>query len=533
MNLKIGIDFDNTIVSYDRVFHQYALQRHWIDSTVPVSKNSVRNSIREKLGNEVWIKLQAIVYGDGMKEAEFTPGAEAFLRWCQKQSIPFYIISHKTQYAAIDRTKDLRKSAMDWMKTHGFFSQSCLDLKLGEQIFFEATREEKFERMKSCGITHFIDDLQEVLLDHRFPYPIEPIYYNPRYESYQGNLRSFATWNAISDYLSGINEMSLGLADFFKSKFDEMVDTSSTIGSGPNRRSYKIRTNRNTYFVKSYSLRHEDPRKPWINEFRSLNFLIHHHFDNIPVPILLDEEKKISVFSFINGSHFDVNEISQADIDKVLAFFVELQKYRSSALEHNIQSASEAFFSIDDHLHHIHERLTKLSLSKHRAFAEFFKGELTTTWSEVKDLVVSEAKQSDYDISQTLPSSSRVLSPSDVGFHNILKEEKTGKLIFIDFEYFGFDDPIKMMCDFMLEPALPLPKSLKNMWIKKFSIALNLTANDQARFKLLYPIISFKWCLIVLNVFLNGAEESILRKQLEKSKEMIEGLQTELKSFVH
>ena len=43
-----------------------------------------------------------------------------------------------------------------------------------------------------------------------------------------------------------------------------------------------------------------------------------------------------------------------------------------------------------------------------------------------------------------------IISPSDFGFHNVIN--KNNKLFFIDFEYAGLDDPIKLICDFYCQP---------------------------------------------------------------------------------
>ena len=32
-----------------------------------------------------------------------------------------------------------------------------------------------------------------------------------------------------------------------------------------------------------------------------------------------------------------------------------------------------------------------------------------------------------------------------------------GSFVFIDFEYYGWDDPAKMIADFYLQPAVPVP----------------------------------------------------------------------------
>ena len=43
-----------------------------------------------------------------------------------------------------------------------------------------------------------------------------------------------------------------------------------------------------------------------------------------------------------------------------------------------------------------------------------------------------------------------IASPSDVGIHNTLKQQK--KLYFIDFEYSGIDDFSKLAADWILQP---------------------------------------------------------------------------------
>ena len=49
-----------------------------------------------------------------------------------------------------------------------------------------------------------------------------------------------------------------------------------------------------------------------------------------------------------------------------------------------------------------------------------------------------------------------ILSPSDFGFHNVIKKNK--KLFFFDFEYAGMDDPVKLISDFICQPDYQLSK---------------------------------------------------------------------------
>ena len=67
--MVIGIDFDNTLVCYDRLFQQVALERGLIPVDFPANKLEVRNHLR-KIGLEnEWTEMQGIVYGPQLNEA--------------------------------------------------------------------------------------------------------------------------------------------------------------------------------------------------------------------------------------------------------------------------------------------------------------------------------------------------------------------------------------------------------------------------------------------------------------------------------
>ena len=174
-------------------------------------------------------------------------------------------------------------------------------------------------------------------------------------------------------------------------------------------------------------------------------------------------------------------------------------------------------------------RLTKLSeVKNHKPFTNFLNTSLFPFWQTLKNHIFTTISQLKISLNETLPLAERTLSQSDVGFHNILGEEKSNRLIFIDFEYFGWDDPVKMMCDFILQPAMPLPTQYHPIFIEKMLESLPYRDKLGQRFKLIFPLLGFKWCLIMLNPFLPerrqklGKDEDILLKQrLQKSKEKL------------
>jgi hypothetical protein len=92
----------------------------------------------------------------------------------------------------------------------------------------------------------------------------------------------------------------------------------------------------------------------------------------------------------------------------------------------------------------------------------------------------------------------RTLSPSDFGFHNALLR-RGGGLVFLDLEYFGWDDPVKLISDFLLHPGMSLSFASKQRYA---AAMLHEFPEAAARFEAVHPMYGLKWCLIVLNEFL-------------------------------
>jgi len=172
---RIGIDFDNTIIAYDQVFCTTAKQCGLIGPDFVGSKRAVRDAIRLLPDGELaWQRLQGQVYGKGIGGATLIPGVDAFLRRCRAEGCSMSIISHKTEYGHYDPERvNLREAARKWMTANGL-----LDGEFGipsSKVFFEGTRAEKLARIAALSCTHFIDDLEEVLLDPAFPSKVDRI----------------------------------------------------------------------------------------------------------------------------------------------------------------------------------------------------------------------------------------------------------------------------------------------------------------------------------------------------------------------
>ena len=114
----------------------------------------------------------------------------------------------------------------------------------------------------------------------------------------------------------------------------------------------------------------------------------------------------------------------------------------------------------------------------------------------------------------------RTLSPSDFGFHNAL-ETQSGEIFFLDFEYFGWDDPAKTVCDFLLHPGMALSPSLKLQFATSLVRGLPWSQGLRERVAAYYPLFGLKWCLILLNEFLPN---QILRRRFAGSRSRTAGV---------
>ena len=174
----IGVDFDNTIVTYDEVFHRAARDAGLIPADLPATKSHVRNHLRGQDREAEWTALQGTVYGVAIRNASAFPGVREFFRDMVGQGWRILIVSHKTQYPYAGPKHDLHAAARDWLERQGFFDRDQVGLPKGA-VFLETTLAGKLSRIGKCGCTHFIDDLPEVLGHAEFPAPVTPVLFDP------------------------------------------------------------------------------------------------------------------------------------------------------------------------------------------------------------------------------------------------------------------------------------------------------------------------------------------------------------------
>ena len=278
-------------------------------------------------------------------------------------------------------------------------------------------------------------------------------------------------------------------------------------------------------------------------EFAALEFLNQREIECVPQPIIFDKANHCAVFEYIEGSKVNSREVGERDISQLSNFLSRLDDLKNDPDSSRLPKAAEACFSVHAIVDNLETRMARLIAEDDPSKArveEFLTSKFgpvfrrTITWCEEKTANAGTSMNDELGLEH------RTLSPSDFGFHNSLRRGN-GRLVFLDFEYFGWDDPAKMVSDFLLHPAMELSPSLKARFVA------NVAGKNQVfleRLETLFPLFGLKWCLILLNPFLHQyrvqrglADESpsaqiiVLERQLEKAKLMLSNIERESYRF--
>ncbi len=273
------------------------------------------------------------------------------------------------------------------------------------------------------------------------------------------------------------------------------------IYGGGNNRSYLMTSDKNRYFLKHYFKDQNDPRDRVRADYEFSSFAWSKGVRCIARPIAFSLDNSIGIYEYIHGRKLEEHEIDEKYVTKSLEFILTLNKNKTHQDAKGISVASEACFSIAEHLRRVNVRMLKLKEiivndDIDAGASEFVNKELLLEWLKIKDFLYSTGEL----IYQDINPRDRLLSPSDFGFHNALLTENN-EIKFFDFEYAGWDDPAKLVCDFFSQPAVPIAMKYFN----EFSSAIaNLTSDPEEtkkRIEKLLPLIRIKWCCIILNCF--------------------------------
>lgn len=317
----------------------------------------------------------------------------------------------------------------------------------------------------------------------------------------------------------------------------ETVTGIEKLPGGANSEVFRILTDRNNEFIaKKYHRRKGDARDRLSTEFFGLSFLWEKGIRNIPEPILACKESCIALYKFIKGTKIRPGEIVLNDVDEAADFAERLHALVDSKGADTQPIASEACFSVQAYINCVDGRVDNLKKAiKKDPISDLLRVYLEDDFMPFFDAAKKEAKRRaerlSIDIDENLHKNEQTLSVSDFGFHNVIKSDN-GHLFFLDFEYYGWDDPAKMIADFYLQPAVPVPLNYRARFFEKVRKNYREDTKLEKRLSIIYPILGLKWCLITLNVFFcinNGeSDKTICLKHLAKALSKLQEIKHEM-----
>jgi hypothetical protein len=525
--MLVGVDFDNTIVCYDRLFHTLAVERNLIPPETPVNKTAVRDYLRSVGREGEWTKLQGVAYGPEIQRAEPFPGVLDFFRECKRRGIPTVIVSHKTKYPYRGRRYNLHKAARGFLKAHGFLDTSVTGLT-DDRVFLELSKEAKLERIAAAGCTHFIDDLPEFLSETTFPTAARRILFDPEHR-YPPNERwtPVAAWSEVPAVVDGVEEnrsttetISTPVGTSPPLPDDAAVRALLTQAGSPgddarlepvagsgNNRGFRVTASDGRRFFLKWYFRHPDDRRDRLGtETAFIAFCRRHGVDDVPQLLARDEAAGLALYEFVDGRRLKPEEIDEAAVAAALEFYRRVNAHREADDAESLPIASEACFSLQEHIERIGGRVQKLveaasASGADRALRHFVRERLAPAWSEVYERLDRLYPIEGVGRQSQLSEDDRRLSPSDFGFHNALRGAD-GRIRFIDLEYAGWDGPTKLVCDFFCQVQVPVPRKFWSPFVETVAAELSWPAEFMRRASALLPAYRVKWCCIALNVFL-------------------------------
>lgn len=175
--MKLGFDFDNTIVCYDRAIRLLAEEMFKLPDEIPRTKDGLRSFLRSEDREEEWTLFQGELYGPGMRYAQPFNGAVKTLQQLDNAGHELTIISHRSKWPYAGERYDLHEAAQVWVAKH--LNEADLFTKCETEVLFLESKSEKIAKIAELGCSVFLDDLPEVLDNPEFPTSTTGVLFSP------------------------------------------------------------------------------------------------------------------------------------------------------------------------------------------------------------------------------------------------------------------------------------------------------------------------------------------------------------------
>jgi hypothetical protein len=313
------------------------------------------------------------------------------------------------------------------------------------------------------------------------------------------------------------------------------VEVGRLATGGRNSRIWRVGDGVRSFALKQYPSRRDDPRDRLSTEVGALRLMERYHIDTVPRVLGIDGERGFALLSWIDGGA--VAEVSDADIDAAIAFLAAIHKLRGTPWATEQPPAAEACLSGAEIERQIAARLSGLRkiAGEEKELVDFVDYSFAPQFAAQCRKAQASTTAAGLAFDAELPQEWRSLVPSDFGFHNSLRRPD-GSLAFVDFEYFGWDDPVKLTADILLHPGRTLPAPQRARFRRGATQLYGGDPGLAVRLAAYLPLFGLRWVLILLNEFIperwqrrvlagdEGSWTEAKARQLRRAREFLAAL---------
>ena len=305
------------------------------------------------------------------------------------------------------------------------------------------------------------------------------------------------------------------------------------VRKGGNSRVFKVTTAAGAFALKKYPP--NDQRDRQGAEARALAFFARAGIARTPRLLAADYAARISLLSWLAGAAMP--DLADADVAQFAAFQIDLDRAIDAQARDEIGPAAEACVSGARILSHTRSRYARLAglgegmPELHGFLQSRFLPALTAAEQRARRIYDELA----LDFAADRPAAGQTLIASDFGAHNALRGSD-GRVSFLDFEYFGWDDPLTSIGNFVLHPGMELTTAQRAVY--QDAILAHFGTAHAQRLAALLPLYALRWCAIILSDLLPerlahrsaanarvGDPHAVLMRQLAIAHRVLDRLQ--------
>ncbi len=478
------------------------------------------NGIQKRIG----LDLDHTVLKRDTKDSGILFGFKAYVMEQRERGRDLVIFCH------MEGKNETREQVMEKMSAQGLFKeikQGGFGFGEGDLVFTESEGE-RVEKIRSLGLSHFVDGEPGIFLRNDFPKATQPLVFGGERRS---DLPSFPDWSELANYF----QWEGGLHD---QTTNHLMRVRTIKEKGDNFTYQLTTTDGADYLLKHYFDQAGETCNRLETEVRHLRGLRKADITQVSTPHW--NEGSWAIFEYIDGE--PVCDPDEKDLDQAVNMLVALDRQRDVLRKEQLDNAVGARLCFQDYVDTVNRKWQAVMKACRRPDGPkdillFLMTDMEQMRQDNLNHFYLWCKREGWDKTETFPEERLIFSPVDFGFHNTLKK-KSGELVFLDFELSGWDDPAHLMADFFHNPEQNLSIKKKLQVLDTFAKHRTWDKEFMNRFWAVADLVAVEWIIEVLHAVVpeemrrlqftipNLDPKQIIRERFDKAVKMKESFQT-------